>query len=175
MKDRTFTLTNIDTETCSELSKNLFEIEEYDAEMRIANERYVKPPIEILIESNGGEIYPAFGLASVIMTLLTPVHTYCLGSAFSSASLILISGHCRYAYKYSTAMIHGISDETYDNVSISDLDEKETKRLEKQMVEIYSTYTHIPKRKLNQVIRDKIDWYIKGSDMLKYDLVDELL
>jgi len=65
-----------------------------------------KKPIHLYINSLGGNAYDGLFLASYIKTSKTPIYTYCLGTAQSAGCIILLGGHKRFAYTYSTLMMH---------------------------------------------------------------------
>ena len=65
-------------------------------------------PINILINSGGGNAHETMSAVSVILSSETPVHTYALGKAMSGGFYILIAGHQRYAQMFSSVLYHQI-------------------------------------------------------------------
>ena len=66
-----------------------------------------KAPITILINSEGGEISAGFMIMDCIRTCGVPVHTVCIGKAYSMAALILASGTLsRSILPHGTVLIH---------------------------------------------------------------------
>jgi len=149
-----------------EVIKSILEINEYDKH---------SSPIKLYINSSGGDVYPFLGLIDVIITSKTPIHTYTLGSAMSSALLVSLAGHKRFAYKHSTFMIHQISTGEWGTAKHLEEDLVESKRLQKILDDIILSRTKITKRQLTSIYNHKKDWYINSEDALKYKIIDQIL
>ena len=132
-------------------------------------------PIKLYINSSGGDVYPFLGLIDVIITSKTPIHTYTLGSAMSSALLVALAGHKRFAYKHSTFMIHQISTGEWGTAKHLEEDLVESKRLQKILDNIILSRTKITKRQLTSIYNHKKDWYINSEEALKYKIVDQII
>jgi len=65
-----------------------------------------RKPIKIYINTNGGDIDVGLVLCNVIQQSLTPVYTIALGKAYSMGGLVLIAGHKRFAYEFTSILIH---------------------------------------------------------------------
>jgi len=64
-------------------------------------------PVNLMINSPGGDIYEMFGIIDYIETLDVKVNTICRGRAFSAAAIILTCGTgTRMMSKRSTVMFH---------------------------------------------------------------------
>ena len=64
-------------------------------------------PINLMINSPGGDIYEMFGIIDYIESLDVKVNTICRGRAFSAAAIILVCGTgSRMMSKRSTVMFH---------------------------------------------------------------------
>lgn len=136
---------------------------------------YTPQPIKLYLDSYGGDIYTTMGLVGVIESSITPVHTYITGSAMSAGFLILISGHKRFCYKYSSLMYHQISGESSGQARQQELDVEENRRIMEIMEDIVLSKTKISKRKLKQVYNTKDDWYISPEEALKLSIIDEII
>lgn len=73
-------------------------IEEVEAEERI--------PINIFINSPGGDLDAGFSIISTIFNSVTPIQTINIGKAWSCAFFILICGNKRYGVPYSSYLFH---------------------------------------------------------------------
>ena len=62
---------------------------------------WVREPIILFINSNGGNTYDAFALGDVILTSKTPVYTVALGWCMSAGLLIYLFGDKRFVGNYS--------------------------------------------------------------------------
>jgi len=66
-----------------------------------------KRPIDVLINSPGGEITAGLLIYDTIQTSRTPIRTFCIGEAYSMAAILMASGkHGRYILPNSMMMLH---------------------------------------------------------------------
>ena len=64
-------------------------------------------PIDVLINSTGGEINSGMLMYDVIQSSMAPIRMYCMGRAYSMAAVIFASGmHGRYMLPHSELMLH---------------------------------------------------------------------
>ena len=105
----------------------------------------------------------------------TPIHTIVTGAAMSCGFMILISGHKRFGYKLSTPLYHQVSTGFYGK--IKDMEERlqETKRLQKLIEDITLERTNISKKKLADVLKNKVDWYMSAEEAVKLGVIDEII
>jgi len=132
-------------------------------------------PIHLYINSYGGDVYPFLGLIDVIIASKTPVYTYTLGAAMSSALLVVLAGHKRFAYKHSTFMYHQVSTGEWGTTKHLEEDLVESKRLQKILDNIILEKTKITKRQLTSIYNNKKDWYMSSEDALRYQIIDQIL
>ena len=73
----------------------------------LQNRKDKTAPINLMINSPGGDIYEMFGIIDYIESLDIKVNTICRGRAFSAAAIILVCGTgARMMSKRSTVMFH---------------------------------------------------------------------
>lgn len=131
-------------------------------------------PIQLYINSPGGNVISSLSIISAIEASKTPVYTYALGHAASAAALILMSGHVRFCQKYCSIMIHEMSGRM-DGTGNEHKDYmKETDKLQKIYDEIIIKNSKIKQAQLNDVYTRNKDWYLSSSEALKYKVVDEI-
>lgn len=131
-------------------------------------------PIHIFINSCGGDADPMFSVISAIESSKTPIYTYCLGKAYSAGFLIFLAGHQRFAQKYSRFMYHQLGF----NAPHQDLQsheetiefEKETQRIVEALT---LSRTKIPKKKLDEIKKSKVDWYMFAAEAKTYGIFSE--
>ena len=97
------------------------------------------------------------------------------GSCHVCGFIILISGHKRFAYKYSTPLYHQASSITFGTIKNIEEDIQETKRLQKLIEKITLDKTKISKDRLKEVYEKKIDWFMTAEEALKLSVIDEIL
>jgi ATP-dependent Clp protease protease subunit len=166
-------------ESMNKLTKSIIEInedDEYLVKLYEINDVVYKPqPIKLYIDSYGGAVYQCFGLLGIIDKSATPIHTIVTGAAMSCGFMILISGHRRFGYSHSTPLYHQVSVGFYGK--IKDMEERleETKRLQKKIEELTLERTSISKKKLKDILKNKIDWYMNVEEALELGVIDEII
>lgn len=169
----------VDQASIAELTKAIIEINDADDKLKriyeIYNLSYIPQPIEIFIDSYGGNVYQCFGLLSLMKNSKTPIHTIVTGCAMSCGFMILISGHKRFAYEYSTALYHQVSSGTWGKLKDMQEDIQETERLQSLIEEITLKRTKITLKRLKKAFTGKQDWFIPADECLKLGIVDEIL
>ena len=169
----------VDQASIAELTKNIIEINEDDGKLeklyKVYDIEYTPKPIEIYIDSYGGSVYQCFGLLSLMKNSKTPIHTFVTGCAMSCGFMILISGHKRFAYEYSTALYHQVSSGVWGKLKDMQEDIAETERLQSIIEEITLKRTKITPKRLKKAFIGKQDWFISSEDCLKLGIVDEIL
>jgi ATP-dependent Clp protease protease subunit len=162
-------LADNEDDTVDEIIKSILEINEED--QGTASPR----PIHLYVNSYGGEVYLFLGLIDIINASKTPVYTYALGASMSSALLVVLAGHKRFAYKHSTFMYHQISTGEWGTTKHLEEDLVESKRLQKIIDNIILTKTKITKRQLTSIYNNKKDWYMNSEDALRYQIIDTII
>ena len=169
----------VDQASMNDLTKSIIEINEDDAHLEklygVYGLEYKPKPIKIYIDSYGGQVYQCFGLIGVMERSQTPIHTVVTGAAMSCGFIILINGHRRYAYRHATPLYHQVSSGFFGKVK--DLEEKleETKRLQDKIEEMTLRLTKISKKKLSEILKKKVDWFMTADIALELGVIDEVL
>ena len=169
----------VNQESMNKLTKSIIEINKSDYYLKklyaISDIDYNPKPIEIYIDSYGGAVYQCMGLLGVMEKSVTPIHTIVTGCAMSCGFMILISGHKRFGYKLSTPLYHQVS--TGFRGKVQDMEEslEETKRLQKMIEKITLARTEIPKKRLKEVLKNKVDWYMTAKEALELGVIDGII
>jgi len=131
-------------------------------------------PIAIYINSYGGDVYSGFGLFNFIQSLNVEVTIYVVGSAMSSASIILMAGDIRIMYENSTLMLHTCSG-AIDGKSFEIItDAAEHKSIHKQMSEIYGSRSNVKAEKWAKDLEHK-NVFIRAEKALELGLIDKII
>jgi len=132
-----------------------------------------KEPIEIVLDTYGGDAYSTIALCSKIKSMIndgyniiTTVHT----TAFSGGFWILTCGSERRALPDSRIMVHSIISGTFGKHQEMIDDMEETKTMWNKLKEIVTENTNISDDRLEEIKKMKYDWYFWGSEALKDDL-----
>ena len=169
----------VNQESMNKLTKSIIEINEDDEYLAklygIHDIQYTPKPIKIYIDSYGGAVYQCFGLLGVMDKSITPIHTIVTGAAMSCGFMILISGHKRFGYIHSTPLYHQVSSGFRGK--IKDLEEHldESKRLQKKIEDLTLERTSISKKKLADILKNKVDWYMSAEEALSLGVIDGIL
>lgn len=162
----------------NDLTKAILEINNHDRHLEklypVYGLDYTPLPIKIYIDSYGGAVYQCLGLLGVMETSITPVHTVATGAAMSCGFMILITGHHRIGYRHSTPLYHQVSTGFWGKVKDMEESLEETKRLQKKFEEMTLERTNIAPKKLQEVLKNKVDWYMTAQEALALGVVDEV-
>ena len=129
-----------------------------------------KKPIHIWINTLGGNATDSLFLASYILSSKTPIYTYCLGQASSGGALILLSGHKRFAYRYSGIMIHSSGCEYEGKFTKGELLTQASgiAVLDDNITDLIKSKSILSKGKIKtKLLRD---WYLSAQEALKYGI-----
>ena len=159
---------DIDDDTF-EITKQIYEYNRADKGKPVEERK----PIVIFIYSYGGDIYQVYALISAITASKTPVYTINAGVAMSAGALLLLSGHRRYAMRYSTVLFHpgeASRSGTYEQM-------QEAQNNYKRTVDMMASYiverTNITKKKLsNNWTRD---WYLTADEAIELGVCEKII
>jgi ATP-dependent Clp protease protease subunit len=131
-------------------------------------------PINIIINSDGGDVYESLGMIDFIQSLDVKVNTICRGRAMSAAALLLCAGTgTRAASKNSTIMFHEISSGIYGKSSDMKANVQHTEKLEEILINIITTNS----KKDSIFWKDKIlkDYYLSPEEALDLGVIDTVI
>ena len=133
---------------------------------------WVREPIMLFINTNGGNAYDAFALGDVIRTSKTPIYTVALGWCMSAGLLIYLFGHKRFMGKYGTLMYHDIATSAFGKSEYVKQELSEMKRLATIMNRLIVDTSSIKMKMLEDYINRKAEWYIDAETALNLALCD---
>lgn len=131
-------------------------------------------PINIVINSDGGDVYEALGMIDYMQSLNVKVNTICRGRAMSAAALLLCSGTgTRAASKNSTIMFHEMSSGIYGKSSDMKANVQHMEKLEEILVSIMSENS----KKDEKFWKDKTikDYYLSPEEALELGVIDKII
>ncbi len=132
-------------------------------------------PIQLYINSFGGNIYEALNFIDVVRLMKTPVHTIASGKCMSAGALMLMAGDRRFATLNSTILIHQMSSGTYGNFQTMLEDMAEFQRLQDLVNDLIMTYTNVDEELLQEIQESKYDYYMDVEEALDLGIIDEIL
>lgn len=152
----------------------------YDLMLRIRALLHIRPeeqssdPINLIINSDGGDVYEALGMIDYIQSLNVKVNTICRGRAMSAAALLLCSGTgIRASSKNSTIMFHEMSSGIYGKSSDMKANVQHMEKLEEIIVNIMSQNSN----KDGKFWKEKTikDYYLSAEEALQLGVIDKII
>ena len=138
------------------------------------NDSDPEKPIDLLINSAGGNGYNADAVIAVINLVSAPVNTICLGHALSGACEILASGTGkRLAYEFSTLMFHQTLWEADGDITNLEIQARQGQKFREAQLELLHRCTGKDKKQLRNDIER--DYYLSAQEALKYGIIDEII
>lgn len=140
------------------------------------NPEYIDlPPITLNLSTFGGDVLSGWGLCDCIRTSDTYVKGVCYGKVMSMGIPILLSCKYKAAHKNTTFMLHDISGYGYGK--LKDLEESvnELKRLQIQYIDFVCSRTKFPRKKMEEIIEKKQDFFFTAEEALKWKFIDEII
>lgn len=123
--------TDIDDESAGYVIRGLLKMSEMN-----------ENPIDLYINTSGGECYSGFAIYDTIRSLENIlVRTHALGKVISMGVTVFLAGDERYATKYVTFMDHSPSNDTAGKIHDLESEFEETKRLFEYGLQIYGERT----------------------------------
>jgi ATP-dependent Clp protease protease subunit len=144
------------------------------AVLHMRDESKKKDPINIIINSDGGDVYEALGIIDFIQSLDVKVNTICRGRAMSAAALLLCAGTgIRAASKHSTIMFHEISSGIYGKSSDMKANVQHTEKLEEILIDIICENSNEDSVFWKERILK--DYYLSPEEALKLGVIDSII
>lgn len=135
-------------------------------------------PIELLVNTNGGDIYTGMAICDVIDRMRTPLTVKILSNAMSMGAMIAMAGFQNdkvktVCYPHAVFLIHDGS--SYLSGSLGQVRDAYTFREKyEQMIDNYIlTHSKISKKLYDE--QKGHEWYLTAGDALEYGIVDEVL
>lgn len=149
---------------------------EFIKKILILNEEDTDKPIDVLINSPGGEINSGMAIYDVIQASKVPIRMFCIGRAYSMGAVLFSSGnHGRYMLPHSELMLHEplLGNRVSGNSSsIQSISESllETKR---RMNQILARHTGKSEEEVEKAT--SYDHYYSPEESREFGLCDEIV
>lgn len=138
------------------------------------NDKDPVTPIDLIINSAGGNGYNADAIIATIHSLDAPVNTICYGHALSGACEVLASGTgMRKAYEFATLMFHQTLWEADGDITNLEIQAKQGLKFRDAQIELLSRCSGQDKKTIRQDIER--DHYLTAKEALAYGLIDEIV
>jgi ATP-dependent Clp protease protease subunit len=131
-------------------------------------------PVNLMINSPGGDIYEMFGIIDYIETLDVKVNTICRGRAFSAAAIILTCGTgTRMMSKRSTVMFHQSSSFLGGKMSDITAFLDNVKSLEKVIYTMLAEKTNKDAEWWKNKMRS--DCFFTAEELIEIGVIDQII
>lgn len=135
-------------------------------------------PVELILNTDGGDAFPAFALCDVIDNVKVPLTITVPAYAFSAGFLILCSGKNnpnvkKRCYAHSLALLHGGEVQVAGNASTVKDTQAFFEKYNVEMRNYIRKNTNLPEKIVEESERKEI--YLTAQEMLEYGIVDEII
>ncbi|HEY9789402.1 MAG TPA: ATP-dependent Clp protease proteolytic subunit [Candidatus Obscuribacterales bacterium] len=138
------------------------------------NDRNSRKPIDLIINSAGGNGYNADAIIATMSQISAPVNTICTGHALSGACEVLASGTGkRMAYEYATLMFHQTLWEADGDITNLEIQARQGQRFRDAQIELLSRCTGKDEKTIRKDIER--DFYMSSREALEYGIIDEVI
>lgn len=177
-------ITIVPVESCLFTSRKIFiegEIDhstasEFVKEVTWLNNEDNKKPIDVLIDTPGGNINAGMVIYDVIQGSQAPIRLFCIGRAYSMGAVLMASGnHGRYVLPHSELMLHEpllgsqVSGNSSSIKSISD----SLLETRKKMNQILAKHTGKTVKAIEKAT--EYDHYFSSEESIEFGLCDEIV
>lgn len=145
------------------------------AQLLFLNREDPEAPIQMYINSPGGQIYAGLAIYDTMQMITNPISTVAVGVTASFGTVLLAAGTKgqRYALPNATIHMHQPLGGAQGQATDIEIQAKEILRLKERLNEILSHHTEQP---LDVIERDtERDFYMSAKEAAKYGLVDKVL
>ena len=146
----------------------------YDDDLKEQDyKNWVREPIMLFINSNGGNAYDSFALADIVKTSKTPVYTVAIGWCMSGGLLIFMAGKKRFVGENATLMFHDVSGWVNDKTEGIKQELEESKRLSRMYCNIITCNSLVKQETLDDYITRKAEWFISAEEAINLKIAHE--
>ena len=132
-------------------------------------------PINLYINSPGGDMVGLFAIHDTMTFLNPPIATTCIGQACSAAAVLLAAGEpgMRTALPNARVLIHQPHGGAQGQSTDMELQVAEMVEMRRRMIEVLVDATGQPAERITADI-DR-DYIVRGADAVTYGLVDHII
>lgn len=137
---------------------------------------FERKPIEVHIDSYGGNCYDGLTLANLLNESKSPIHTFCYGKAMSMGLYLFMQGDIRTIHEDGFLMYHQLSGAAWGKFSdiIIDVDQKE--RLHNLLTKrISGKLSKKGKKLVKRSNKLSNDLYLSGKEAKKYNFATDII
>jgi ATP-dependent Clp endopeptidase proteolytic subunit ClpP len=171
VKNRIYFYSDIDRAQILQLNRKLREVSN---ELLFESQQQDRDPASIFLHINsyGGSVFAGLSAMDEILGCKIPVTTIVDGCCASAGTFLSVAGKKRIMRPNAFLLIHQISSGMWGKFRELEDDHLNNQKLMEKIKEIYTKYTKIPAKELNQILDHDI-WF-DAKTCLKYGIIDEI-
>lgn len=144
-----------------------------DDKNELVIKEFIRKPIKLFINTPGGSVTALWSIVDIMLASRTHVFTYSSGRSFSCGAVLLAAGYKRFVYRHSEILIHTVSWKLNGDLKTIH-DSLEHGDYEQKMVdEFFKDNSKITQEKLDEITKEKIEWYLTPEEAIKLGIVDD--
>ena len=134
-----------------------------------------KKPISFYINSPGGVVTSGFAMYDAMRHIRAPVHTLCMGAAYSMGSFLLMAGEpgCRAALPNADIMVHQPSGGFRGQVSDIAIHARKAQQEKRRLTALYAEHCGRSYEEAERAM-DR-DCYMTAQEAMAWGLIDHVL
>lgn len=145
------------------------------AQLLYLNNEDSDSPIQMYINSPGGQVYAGMAIYDTMQMITNPINTVAVGVTASFGTVLLTAGTPgqRFALPHATVHMHQPLGGAQGQATDIEIQANEILRLRKQLNEILAKHTGQPVEKLRD--DTERDYWLTARDAVEYGLIDKVL
>lgn len=149
---------------------------EFVKKIMLLNREDASKPIDVMINSPGGEINSGLLIYDVIQSSKAPIRMFCMGMAYSMGALLFACGnHRRYTLPHSELMLHEplLANRVEGNASSIRSISDSLMETRKKMNQILAKHTGKTEKEIEEAT--SYDHYLSPEESIAFGLADEVI
>jgi len=135
-------------------------------------------PIDLIVNSPGGELYDAFAIYDIMKTVPNIIRTLAIGQCQSAVPLLVAAGSPGFRYSFPNChfMVHDIWIEGAPDATVEAAAKelRHTKQLRTKYLELMTANTKIGMVEWKKICRKPGDMFFGPNEALKYGIIDNI-
>lgn len=160
---------DVDQFSVEDIKKHILQMNREDIGVPVEDRK----PIQLYVNSAGGDVDAGFGLIDTILMSKTPVHTINLGFQYSMGFLIGLAGHKRFASPNARFLMHDGSNFIYNSGAKAQDQMEFNRRVEGRIKQYIMARSNITSEAYDNKLR--IEWYMFADEAKENGFTDYII
>ena len=154
--------------------QSIRDINEFDDKLEKDDKEYVREPINIFIDTYGGEVSAGFSIITAIKMSKTIINGIVTGNCYSMGVPILVSCDHSYSTTYSLFMIHSISCSRIEGTSVRNYyDQMESLESHQRLLKtLFSREVEGQDDFFEKILDGDKDYYLESDEAIKVGIIE---